>query len=427
VFVGAGAIGLRDLISTPRSDHELGVTAHAQVVEQAVLGKFLQRPDWAPGLELALTLLLGIGLSLLLPRLGAAKGAIIVVAATGLVVAASWLAFSRQGYLLDPVYPLMSLMLVYSIQTAAVFYREERRRAYIHSAFDRYLSPELVKRIAADPDRLELGGEEREMTVLFADVRNFTRISEQLAPKQVIAFLIALLTPLCDVLLARRATIDKFIGDAIVAFWNAPLDDPDQHRNAARAALDMVLKLEAMNQGEGRDAAVAWPGTVRVGIGLNCGLCCVGNMGSAQRLSYSLIGDTVNLTSRIEGLTKYYGVSIAIGNALRDKLPDFAVLELDRVQVVGREAPETIYVLLGDERVAQSAEFVRLYGLHQAFLAAYRARNWSGAAQDLVSLSELAEHFGLGSLYALYGERIQILSANPPPEDWDGVFTATSK
>ena len=427
VFVGAGAIGLRDLISTPLSDHELGVTAHAQVVEQAVLGKFLQRPDWAPGLELALTLLLGIGLSLLLPRLGAAKGAIIVVVATGLVVAASWLAFSRQGYLLDPVYPLMSLMLVYSIQTAVVFYREERRRAYIHSAFDRYLSPELVKRIAADPDRLELGGEEREMTVLFADVRNFTRISEQLAPKQVIAFLIALLTPLCDVLLARKATIDKFIGDAIVAFWNAPLDDPDQHRNAARAALAMVLKLEAMNQGDGRDAAVAWPGTVRVGIGLNCGLCCVGNMGSAQRLSYSLIGDTVNLTSRIEGLTKLYGVSIAIGNALRDKLPDFAVLELDRVRVVGREAPETIYALLGDEAFALSPEFVRLHERHKAFLAAYRAHNWGGADQELDSLSELAEHFGLGGLYALYGERLQILSANPPPEGWDGVFAATSK
>lgn len=427
VFVGAGAIGLRDLISNPLSDHELGVTAHAQVVEQAVLGKFLLRPDWAPGLELALTLLLGIGLSLLLPRLGAAKGAIIVVAATGLVVAGSWLAFSRQGYLLDPVYPLILLVLVYSIQTAVVFYREERRRAYIHSAFDRYLSPELVKRIASDPDRLELGGEEREMTVLFADVRNFTRISEQLAPKQVIGFLIALLTPLCDVLLARKATIDKFIGDAIVAFWNAPLDDPDQHRNAARAALDMGLKLEALNRGEGRDTAVAWPGPVRVGIGLNCGLCCVGNMGSAQRLSYSLIGDTVNLTSRIEGLTKLYGVSIAIGQALRAKLPEFAVLELDRVRVVGRETPETVYALLGDESFALSPEFVRLHDQHRAFLAAYRAGNWNGAAKELASLSDRAANFGLDSLYALYGERIQILAANPPPEGWDGVFAVTSK
>ena len=427
VFVGAGAIGLRDLISTPLADRELGVTAHAQVVEQAILGKFLLRPDWGPGLELALTLLLGIGLSLLLPRLGATKGAVIVVAATGLVVTASWLAFSREGYLLDPIYPLLALVLVYSVQTAVVFYREERRRAYIHSAFDRYLSPELVRRIAADPDRLELGGEEREMTVLFADVRSFSHISEQLAPQQVIGFLIALLTPLCDVLLARKATIDKFIGDAVLAFWNAPLDDPDQHRNAARAALEMMDKLDTLNAGTGRDPAVTWPGAVKIGIGLNCGLCCVGNMGSAQRLSYSLIGDTVNLTSRLEGLSKLYGVSIVIGSALHDRLPDFAVLELDRVRVIGRETPETVFALLGDETLATALEFVALRQDNNAMLAAYRARSWIEASRLLVALAEQAEKFGLTPLFSLYRERIAALSLNPPPKSWDGVFAALSK
>ena len=427
VFVGAGAIGLRDLVSTPLSQRELGVAAHAQAVEQAVLGKFLLRPDWAPGLELALVLMLGIALSLLLPRLGAAKGALVVLGAIALAIAGSWLAFSRQGFLLDPLYPVLALVLVYSIQTVLVFYREERRRAYIHSAFDRYLSPELVKRIAADPDRLELGGEEREMTVLFADVRNFSRISEQLAPKQVIDFLIALLTPLCDVLMGRKATIDKFIGDAIVAFWNAPLDDPDQHRNAARAALEMVSKLEALNAGEARGPDVTWPGEVRIGIGLNCGLCCVGNMGSAQRLSYSLIGDTVNLTSRIEGLTKFYGVTIAIGTALSERLPDFAVLELDRVQVVGREAPETVFVLLGDEAMAAAPQFTRLREHHQAMLAAYHQRQWDVAREHLAALTELAGPLGLAQFYALYGERIEALSANPPPDDWDGVYIARSK
>lgn len=427
VFVGAGAIGLRDLISTPLSDHELGVMAHAQMVEQAILGKFLLRPDWAPGLELGLVLLLGIGLALSLPRLGAAIGAVIVLAAIGLVMGGSWLAFQRLGYLLDPVYPLLTLGLVYSTQTVVVFYREERRRAYIHSAFDRYLSPELVKRIAADPDRLELGGEEREMTVLFADVRSFSHISEQLAPQQVIGFLIALLTPLCDVLLARKATIDKFIGDAVLAFWNAPLDDPDQHRNAARAALEMIRKLAVLNAGAERDPAVTWPGPVKIGIGLNCGLCCVGNMGSAQRLSYSLIGDTVNLTSRIEGLTKFYGVSIAIGSALCDRLPDFAVIELDRVRVVGREAPETVYALLGDETLAATAEYGRLRLQHDAMLAAYRAHDWNGARQLLTALAGEADQLGLSALYALYGERVQVLTANPPSESWDGVYIADSK
>ncbi len=427
VFVGAGAIGLRDLISTPLSERELGVMAHAQAAEQAVLGKFLLRPDWAPGLELALILLFGIALSLLLPRLGAAKGALIVLGAIVVVIAGSWLAFLREGYLLDPVYPVLALALVYTTQTVLVFYREERRRAYIHSAFDRYLSPELVRRIAADPDRLELGGEEREMTVLFADVRNFSGISEQLAPRQVIGFLIALLTPLCDVLLARKATIDKFIGDAIVAFWNAPLDDPDQHRNAARAALEMVRKLEALNGGEGRDLAVTWPGKVRIGIGLNCGLCCVGNMGSAQRLSYSLIGDTVNLTSRIEGLTKFYGVPIAIGSALNARLRDFAVLELDRVRVVGREAPETVFALLGDEALAATPEFARLRGHHEAMLAAYHAREWDTARGRLSELAGHAEAYGLAQLYSVYDERTAAMVADPPPESWDGVFVARSK
>lgn len=427
VFVGAGAIGLRDLVSTPLSDRELGVMAHAQATEQMVLGKFLLRPDWAPGLELALIMLLGGGLTVLLPRLGAAKGAVIALAAIALVIAGSWLAFVRQGFLLDPVYPILVLALVYSAQTVLIFYREERRRAYIHSAFDRYLSPELVKRIAADPDRLELGGEEREMTVLFADVRNFSRISEQLAPHQVIGFLIALLTPLCNVLLARKATIDKFIGDAVLAFWNAPLDDPDQHRNAARAALEMVGKLEAMNAGSDRDPGAVWPGPVQIGIGLNCGLCCVGNMGSAQRLSYSLIGDTVNLTSRLEGLTKFYGVTIAIGSALRDRLPDFAVIELDRVRVVGRERPETVFALLGDEVIAKDPNFGALSEQHSAMLQAYRAQDWEAASALISALAGPGEAYGLGQVYALYAERIAELQLDPPPTDWDGVFTARSK
>ena len=427
VFVGAGAIGLRDLISTPLSDHELGVMAHAEAAEQAILGHFLLRPDWAPGLEMTLILVLGLGLAVLLPRLGAAGGAILVVGAIGLVGAGSWLAFAQRGYLLDPLYPVLALVLVYSAQTVLVFNREERRRAYIHSAFDRFLSPELVRQIAANPDRLELGGEEREMTVLFCDVRNFSGISEHLAPKQVIGFLIALLTPLCDVLLARKATIDKFIGDAIVAFWNAPLDDPDQHRNAARAALEMVRKLDALNAGEGRDPDAAWPGPVRIGIGLNCGLCCVGNMGSAQRLSYSLIGDTVNLSSRIEGLTKFYGVSIAIGKTLHEHLTDFAALEMDMVRVVGRDTPERVFVLLGDEEFASSSEFADLRRRHSAMLTAYRAADWDEARTQIPFLTEHGKVLGLTNLYALYRERIETLTANPPPAGWDGIYDARSK
>src|SRR3546814_48764 len=269
---------------------------------------------WAIGLERALVLLAGAMLLILLPRFGASGGAILGLAMIAGVLAGSWFAFSERGFLLDPTYPVLAIAGVYLTITVLDYYREEQARSYIHKAFDRYLSPELVKRIAADPSQLDLGGEERDMTVLFCDVRNFSRISEQLDPRSIIAFLISFLTPMCDILLARKATIDKFIGDAILAFWNAPLDDPDQHANAARAALAMLDRLGQLNaEMPGRSAQV-WPGEVGIGIGLNCGPCCVGNMGSAQRLSSSLIGDTVNLASRIEGLTKYYKVPIDMGD-----------------------------------------------------------------------------------------------------------------
>ena len=409
VFVGAGAIGLRDLVATPMGTRDLGVMVHAQAAEQIILGKFLTRPDWAPGLERALLLLLGIGMALALPRLGAVRGAALVAVLVGGMVWGSWLGFSQRGFLLDPTWPVLALVLAYLVETALTYYREERRRAYIHHAFDRYLSPELVKRIAADPGQLELGGEERDMTVLFCDIRGFSRLSESLEPRQIIQFLIGFLTPMCDILLDRKATIDKFIGDAILAFWNAPLDDLDHHANAARGALEMVRQLEALN----RDPPADWPGEVKVGIGINSGLCCVGNMGSAQRLSYSLIGDTVNLASRIEGLTKYYGVQIMLGSALAAKLPGFALLELDRVRVVGRDAPETVFALLGDEAMAGRADFVSLCERHAALLAAYRAQDWGGAEAALQAMAEDAAGFGLAPLHALYAARISALANNP--------------
>jgi adenylate cyclase len=427
VFVGAGAIGLRDLVSTPLEDRTLGVMVHAQAVEQMVLGRFLTRPDWAEGLERSLLLVLGLGMALLLPRLGAAKGAVLGAVLIGAMLWGSWHAFARWHFLLDPTYPVIGLAAGYVVESALAYYREERRRAYIHHAFDRYLSPELVKRIADDPHRLELGGEEREMTVLFCDIRSFSRISESLTPKDVIRFLISFLTPMCDILLARKATIDKFIGDAVLAFWNAPLDDPDQHENAARGALEMVARLESLNREMRAQTGQPWPGEVKIGIGLNTGLCCVGNMGSAQRLSYSLIGDTVNLASRIEGLTKYYGVPIAIGSALHSRLPGFAMLELDRVRVVGRDAPEAIFALLGDETLARDPRFMELATTHAVMLADYRGQDWDDAMQVLGLLDTLGASFGMAQTYALYRARIEDYARNPPGADWDGVFRATEK
>jgi adenylate cyclase len=427
VFIGTSAIGLRDLRATPVNDRELGVMVHAQATEQIILKRFLSRPDWALGLERFLLLLVGIGLVLMLPRLGAAWGALSGGAAVALIAGGSWYAFIGQRYLLNPTWPAIGIVLGYVLTTIATFYREERQRAYIHNAFDRYLAPELVARIADDPTQLELGGEEREMTVMFCDVRNFSSISENLTPDKIIRFLIAFLTPMTNLLLDSRATIDKYIGDAIVAFWNAPIDDLDQHENAARAALAMVARLAELNITMPLQNKDPWPGEVQIGIGLNSGRCCVGNMGSEQRLSYSLIGDTVNLASRIEGLTKYYGVQIALGGALRDELPQFAMVELDLIRVVGREAPETVHALLGDETLANEADFVTFAREHERMIAHYRARSWDAAEAMRRSLTGTAENYGLAKLYELYGERIVVFKEQDPGPEWDGAYSSTDK
>lgn len=438
VFIGGSAEGLQDMVSTPVIDRIAGVTVHAAAAEQLLSGHFLERPDWAFGLEFVLVLLLGGMLALLLPRFGAAKGALAALIGIGIVVGGSWLAFTRANYLLDPTYPVLAIAAIYAVQTVAVFYREERQRSYIRSAFDRYLSPEIVRQIASDPSKLELGGEEKDMSVMMADIRGFSRISERYAPKEVIDFLIGFLTPMSDILLDRRATLDKYIGDAILAFWNAPLDDPDHHHNAARAALDMIAKTEELNatmpalvkaaREAGGGESMVWPGDVKIGIGLNSGLCCVGNMGSEQRLSYSLIGDTVNVAARLEGLTKQYGVPIAVGGALAAQLEgSFALLELDHVRVVGRDAPATIHALIGDEEVLATKSFGRLKTSQAAMLKAYRAQQWDAAENALIDGFPEYDAYSIVSLHELFMQRIKALRENPPEKGWDGAFQATQK
>ncbi len=427
VLVGGSATGLQDLVSTPLSERIAGVTVHAAALEQMLAGEFLQRPDWAFGLELVLVLALGIGASLLLPRMGALLGALLAFGTISAVLAMSWIGFVQFRYLLDPTYPVIVIAVIYSVQTVAVYYREEQQRSYIRSAFDRYLSPEMVRQIAADPGKLELGGEERDMSVMMCDIRGFSRISEQYEPREVIDFLIEFLTPMSTILLDHKATLDKYIGDAILAFWNAPLDDPDHHKNAARAALAMTRKLTELNASMPLKKNRPWPGEVKIGIGLNSGLCCVGNMGSRQRLNYSLIGDTVNVAARLEGLTKQYGVPIMLGESMAAELSGFALLEVDRVRVVGREGAETIFALLGEEQMGSSEDFSALATAHKNVLAAYRAQDWETALAEIATAYGLYEGAGIPGLPDLLQQRARALQASPPGPDWDGVYQATQK
>jgi adenylate cyclase len=426
VFIGASAEGLRDLVATPVAQRELGVEVHAQTVEQIILGKFLVRPDWADGLEVTLLLVFGVGLALSLPSLGALRGGIIGVLALAGSGVGSWSAFRDYGFMLDPIYPALTVITVYVTSTLYSFYREERARAYIHDAFDRYISPEMVERIAADPSQLELGGEERDMSVLFADIRGFSRMSEKLTPRQVIAFLTDFLTPVSQVVLDHKGTIDKYIGDAILAFWNAPLDDPDHARNAANASLALIAKIKELNVLYLGNPAKTWPGEIRIGIGLDSGPCYVGNIGSEQRLNYSLIGNTVNLTSRLEGLTKAYHVTILMGQQLADRL-DFAKLELDVVRAAGRDEAERVSALLGPPEMRSDPTFIALEVAQSAFLAAYRAKDWDAADAALRQGAPHAAKFELTDLYQVYAQRVRDFRAEPPPDNWDGVHQAKSK
>ncbi len=372
-------------------------------------------------------LAIGIGFALILPKLGALFGAVAAVGGIAAVGAASWFGFTQLQYLLDPTYPALTLALVYSVQTVAVYYREEQQRSYIHSAFDRFLSPEMVRQIAEDPDKLELGGEERNMSVMMCDIRGFSRISERYSPHEVIEFLIEFLTPMSEILMSHRATLDKYIGDAILAFWNAPLDDPNHHRNAARAALAMTDKLAHLNRAKPSEAGVVWPDDVRIGIGLNSGMCCVGNMGSKQRLAYSLIGDTVNVAARLEGLTKQYGVEIMVGEAMARELSDFALFEIDQVRVVGRDSAEKVFVLLGDEALADKDDFAKVAQAHAKMLEYYRSCRWDDALQALAKHQAHYAQSGISKLAQLFENRIARLKDNPPPSGWDGVFEASEK
>lgn len=417
VLIGTSAVGLRDIVATPVDPAMPGVFVHAELIDQIVAQSFLSRPDWAAGAELVIATVAGIALVALVALAGPILSSLGLVALTGGVWFASWWSFVQPGILIDPVAPTLVLLFVFSLTAPLLVALTNSEKHYVREAFGRYLSPTLVERLSDNPEALTLGGETRELTVLFSDIRGFTGLSENLDPTALTSLLNRFLTPMTDVLLAREATIDKYIGDAIMAFWNAPLDIEQHPRKACLAALDMAKAVERLNAEAGT--------TIRIGVGLNTGEACVGNLGSSQRFSYSAIGDAINLASRVEGLTKQYGLTIAVTEATQRQVSDLALLEADLVQVVGRAAPVGIYALLGDEHVAKRSDFLDFAQHHQDLLSVYRDGDF-GSARSLVDIPA-AEKFGLGALYSLYLGRIDALIANPPGPAWDGVFRATLK
>jgi adenylate cyclase len=427
-IIGTSAAGLLDLRATPLEASVPGVELHAQAIEQILQGSFLQRPDFATPAELLYILVLGLLIALLIYRLGAAGSAVLGGIAVATVIAVSWYTFDAFGWLVDPIYPAIALTAIYLAGTLFVFLRTERERNRVRHAFGHYMAPALVERLADDPSRLKLGGETRDMTLLFSDVRGFTAISEGLDAEELTAFLNSLFTPLSKIILEERGTIDKFMGDAVMAFWNAPLDDSEHAKHACQAALRIMKEMPGLNEHWRNEAALKGRSfnPVKIGIGLNTGVCCVGNLGSETRFDYSVIGDNVNVASRLEGQSKTYDVATIVGESTTARVPDFAFLELDLLKVKGKTEATRIFALLGDDALKETRDFIDLTACHGEFLRTYRAGDWD-AADRLRRECDRMNGSGLHRLYALYRERIAFFKQNPPPPDWDGSTEALSK
>lgn len=419
VLVGTTAPGLLDLRSTPVQESYAGVELHANMLAGMLDGQLKQRPPYLIGLELVGLLLLGSLLALALPALGP-LGASVLTASSLLAVTAGNL-YAWQA--LQLVMPLASsLLLIASLfvfNMSYGFFVDARGKRLLAQRFGQYVPPELVSEMASDPEAYTLEGTSRELTVLFSDVRGFTSISEGLDPHQLTELMNGFLTPMTHLIHRHRGTIDKYMGDCIMAFWGAPVNDAQHARHAVQAALDMVAELERLQDSF---QARGWP-PIHIGVGLSTGQMTVGNMGSEFRLAYTVMGDAVNLGSRLEGLTKAYGVPIIVSERTRDQASDFVYCELDRVRVKGKRQPVRIFAPLGRPEQVSQAQREELHACAQA-LQLYQTQAWDPAASAFAALHERHPE---RLLYRLYLGRIAHFKQQPPPPDWDGSFTFATK
>jgi len=432
VLIGTSAAGLLDLKTTPNDPTMPGVEIHAQVLESILSNAVLSQPNYAIGAELLAAFLMGVAIIWVAPMLSAGRLMLFGAAFIVLIVGGSWYLFAEHKLLIDFTYPLLSSLLIYVTLVFTNFVKEQAQRRQIRSAFGQYLSPALVEQLALSPEKLVLGGEARDMTIMFSDVRGFTTISEIYKddPQGLTALMNSFLTPLTNAIIERKGTIDKYMGDAIMAFWNAPLYDPSHELNACEAALDMLDRVEKLNRE--REAAAKTNGSlfipINIGVGINTGNCVVGNMGSELRFDYSVLGDSVNVASRLEGQCKSYGLPIIIGSRTASIAKDkFAVLELDFIAVKGKTEPEVVYAIVGRSDLANSGRFQRWRELNMNMLSRYRSRDWTGALAVIEEGLAADEENRFKTLYEVYAARIRQFQVTPPPDEWDGAFALESK
>jgi adenylate cyclase len=427
IVVGTSAAGLFDLRSTPVERVMPGVEIHAQVIESIVGSALLARPNYTLGAEISLAAVIGLAMIIAVPMLGALAALLLGAVVAALLCALSWHLFVSDGVLLDAAYPLASSLAVFLLLTFSNYFREEKRRAQIRGAFRQYLSPELVEQLTREPDRLVLGGETRVMSVLFSDVRGFTSIAEgyKTNPSGLTQLMNRLLTPLSNAIIERRGTIDKYIGDAIMAFWNAPLDDAEHAMHACAAGLEILRRLDHLNAERRREAARKGEpcSDMEIGVGISTGECVVGNMGSDLRFDYSVLGDSVNLASRLEGLASAYGLRILVCPETARRCGDkFALVEIDRVRVKGKRDVVAVSALLGGEDMLRQDHFRAFRGSFKEMREHYDRGDWAAARPALERSRRNNQNARLNTVLDLYASRLDRFETAPPSSSaWDGV------
>jgi len=419
LLVGTSASGLLDIRSTATEKNIPGVTVIAQLIQQIFADTFLQRPDWMNGAEFVAGLTLSIALALIIQSLGPASALFLYLLASGSILWITHYFFNTKLYLVDPISPLTISLLVYIVVTFFNFLFTELERSRVRSAFGQYLSPTMVNRLAESSESLKLGGEKKEMTFLFSDIRGFTKIAEnyQGRPEELTTLINRLLGTLSEEILKEEGTIDKYMGDCIMAFWNAPTDQPDHANRALQAAKNMkkaMLELNKSFQEQGLDP-------INIGIGINTGSCVVGNMGSEKRFDYTVLGDAVNLASRLEGQSSAYGVDIVLGEKTAKELNQANLIELDLIAVKGKAEPIKIYTVLEDH----SVDYDEIYELQNTMLGVYRNQRWDETANLLAEIGKKVPQLEIYTHQ--FAQRINKFKISPPSESWNGVYVAETK
>jgi adenylate cyclase len=419
-LIGTSAPGLLDLRATPVGAVFPGVEVHANLIAGMLDRNLKEKPPYMLGAEVVLLLLGGVTLSLLIPLLSPLLATVAALGGAALITAFDvglW-------HYADTVLPLAASLLMaaalYTMNMAYGYFVEARSKRQFTELFGQYVPPELVDEMARDPQKYNMQPRAAELTILFADVRGFTGISEALKPEELREYINEYLTDMSGIIRSRhRGTLDKYIGDAIMAFWGAPVEDAQHARNGVLAALDMQKECGILNA---RFAARSWP-TLKIGVGVNSGSVRVGDMGSQVRRAYTVMGDPVNVASRLEGRTKSYGVGVLVGEATRAQVKDVVFREVDRIKVKGKDEAVTVYEPLGLEAEVDRKLQDELKLWNQV-LRAYRAQQWDPVEVGLLNLQRMNPGCGL---YALYADRIAGMRRSPPPAGWDGVTAFDEK